>query len=190
MEQSAFRLSGTTNAVGPSLRRVWRGPFTVEDHWHEFSHLFNGGSEGPGDGQRFRQTPSSSSFGSNALSSLGTLGVAAGINALGSIGGSLIQASATRYAADQGLTGTQYSADKSLEGQQYTADKNFQLGSMQLEQQYKMWDRDYQIADKLGLYHPSQLTGLGGPSATDTYKLGQRGFSRMPRAKASSIFTI
>lgn len=131
------------------------------------------------------------------------LGIAAGINATGNVIGAAISAGATRYAADQGLAGTKYTADQSLAGTKYSADKNltgimyssdksYQLGHEQLAQQFTMWDRDYQIANKLGLYHPSQLGSIlaGVPSGADTYKLSSRGLMRMPRTIGTSPFSI
>lgn len=72
---------------------------------------------------------------------------------------------------------------------QHAANLQLQLGKDTLQQQYKMWDRDYKIANQMGLYHPSQLASLGTPSGSDIYRLGGvRGFARVPRTRGRSIF--
>lgn len=112
----------------------------------------------------------------------------AGVNAIGNVISSGITASATRYAADQQLKGTglsadasKYSADQSLAGIKYSGDLT-----------YKMWNRDYEIANQMGLYHPSQIasTMSGTPSGSDIYKLSGHGISRVPRTPGHSIFSL
>lgn len=72
----------------------------------------------------------------------------------------------------------------------YATDVAAQNFDKYLNQQYQMWDRDYQVADKLGLYHPSQIGQLGQPSSTDIYRLGVGSLARMPKALKRSVFTI
>lgn len=89
----------------------------------------------------------------------------AAVGGIFNIGSSLINASATRYAADQQLAGIKYQTDAS----------------------YAMWDRDYKIANQMGLYHPSQLAGMNNGAGT-VYKLGARGLNRVQMTKGKSPF--
>jgi hypothetical protein len=109
----------------------------------------------------------------------GAGGIIAGatIGGIFSLGSALVGASAERYKADQQLTGIKYQSDNTLTG---LRESNALT--------YKMWDRDYQIADRLGLYHPSQIAQIGAGNSA-VYSLGSRGFTRNPRTKSGSIFS-
>lgn len=102
------------------------------------------------------------------------------VGAIGQMGSAAISGSAARYGADQQREQFKYYADKQFEGTKYTTDTA-----------YKMWDRDYKIANEMGLYHPSQLQavgGGGGSSGGEMIRLSGRGLSRVQRTKGRSIF--
>lgn len=91
------------------------------------------------------------------------------------LGAHAINASASNYGADQNLASYKYQSDRNLQGIQYATDAT-----------YKMWDRDYKIANSMGLYHPSQLAQVS-PDST-MLRLSHRGIARVQRTHGRSIF--
>lgn len=84
-------------------------------------------------------------------------------------------------------------ADKQLEGTKYTADVGLQGVKSVLAQQYTMWNRDYDIARSMGLYHPAQIGAMSNPqnrAQSDVYKMGTSGLVRVPKTFENSMFSI
>lgn len=106
----------------------------------------------------------------SGLSGSGGLATVAGGNVASSLisgafglGSTAISASAQNYATDQRRHAT--------------------------DTAYKMWNRDYEIANSMGLYHPTQLAAVSAPgSGTEYIRLAGRGLARVQRTKGSSVF--
>jgi hypothetical protein len=186
---------------GNTFQRPYDQPFRTQPNG--FSRVPDRLST-PIGGTRQSTTPQKTANRLGAMDGLG-LFAGGGLNAIGNIGAAAIAGDAAKVVAqitgdnalkvaDKGLEGTKYESDKSLEGTKYNADKNFESNKYNtdrtLDQQYKMWDRDYKIASSLGLYHPSQLMAVGNntPSSSDVYKLTARGLMCSPRTTSNSPF--
>lgn len=116
-----------------------------------------------------------------------TGGVVEGVFGLGN---SLINASAQRDVANTNKQASNYFADQQLVGLKYNADNEMKMNTQNLNQQRMMWQKDYDIANSLGLYTPAQVNGAvtGQNMSSDVYKLGSRGLTRMPRTFKKSPF--
>jgi len=121
-----------------------------------------------------------------AGSSLAGTVISGGFDLLGKV----VSGNASRDVADTQYDLGKYTADKQLEGTKYTTDAATHNFTQYLSQQYNMWDRDYTVANKMGLYHPSQIGQLGSPASTDIYKLGVGSVARMPKTFKRSMFSI
>lgn len=87
-----------------------------------------------------------------------------------------INASASKYGAEQSRSAFNYQSDQNLAGVKYATDMS-----------YKMWDRDYKIANSLGLYHPSQLSAVG-PTDLTMLRFSRNGLARVQRTHGRSIY--
>lgn len=62
--------------------------------------------------------------------------------------------------------------------------------SQNISWQRQQWDREWQAAQNMGLYSPTQIANAasGTPSSSDIYTLNSRGLRRQPRTMPGSPF--
>lgn len=74
--------------------------------------------------------------------------------------------------------------------QRYNTDQNIKLGTAQLDFSKQQWSKEWDAANSLGLYSPSQLPSLYGGDQTRVYQLGYRSLQSVPRSKHRNMFTL